>query len=130
MITKRAEYMLQALVDLAQHRSDGYVPSREVAERKDIPAKYMPQLMATLTRKGWVDSVRGAGGGVRLAIDPKDVTVEEVIHLSGDPLLVKSCAVAGTCPKESTCVLHPVWVRAQASLHEALQGTTLADLLS
>ena len=129
MITKRAEYMLHALLDLAQHR-DGYVLSREVAERKDIPAKYMPQLMAILTRKGWVDSVRGAGGGVRLAADPRDISVEEVIHLSGDPLLVKPCAVPGTCPKENHCALHPVWVRAQASLDEALKGTTLADLLS
>ncbi|MEX0974272.1 MAG: Rrf2 family transcriptional regulator [Bacillota bacterium] len=95
-----------------------------------ITSRTVPQLMAILTRKGWVNSARGAGGGVRLAIDPKNVTVQDVIGVSGDPLLVKGCASpTDDCPQKPTCPLHPLWARAQASLDAAMRGATLADLL-
>jgi len=131
MITKRVEYLLLTLLDLARHKNEGYVLSRDVASRQDIPAKYMPQIMAILTKKGWVDSARGAGGGVRLAVDPKSLTVQEVIDVSGDPLLVKECALnTGKCPKQDSCPLHGLWQRAQESLDHTMRGTTIADLLS
>lgn len=130
MITQRTEYLLLTLLDLARVEGNQHVLSRDVAERQGIPAKYMPQLMAILTRKGWVNSVRGAGGGVRLAVDPKDVTVQDVIEVSGDPLLVKGCASpAADCPQKPTCPLHPLWARAQASIDEVMRGATLADLM-
>lgn len=130
MITQRTEYLLLTLLDLARVEGDQYVLSRDVAERQGIPAKYMPQLMAILTRKGWVNSARGAGGGVRLAIDPRDVTVQDVIEVSGDPLLIKGCASpTGDCPQKPTCPLHPLWARAQASMDAVMRGATLADLM-
>lgn len=129
MITRKVEYMLLALIDLAEHNDGSYLLSRDVAERQGIPGKYMPQLMAVLTRNGWVDSARGARGGVRLASDPSKVTVEAVIHASGDPLLIKECAGTRVCPKEEGCRLHPLWTRAQAALTEAMRTTSLADLL-
>jgi Rrf2 family protein len=90
----------------------------------------MPQLMAMLTRKGWVNSARGAGGGVRLAVDPKGITVQQVIALSGDPVLIKGC-VSGdpACRKSSECPLFPVWARAQASIDAVMRGSTIADLV-
>ncbi|MGE5578478.1 MAG: RrF2 family transcriptional regulator [Bacillota bacterium] len=131
MITKRVEYMLLALLDLARSKGEGYVLSRDVASRQDIPAKYMPQIMAILTKKGWVDSARGAGGGVRLAVDPKSLSVQDVIEASGDPLLIKECALGvGKCPKQDTCPLHGIWQRAQDSIDRTMRGTTIADLLS
>jgi Rrf2 family protein len=131
MITRRVEYMLLALLDLARHKSEGYVLSRDVASRQDIPAKYMPQIMAVLTRNRWVDSVRGAKGGVRLAVDPKDLRVQDVIEASGDPLLVKECALStGDCPRKDICPLHGLWQRTQESIDRTMRGTTLADLLT
>ena len=131
MITNRAEYLLAMLLDLANHRGEGYVLSRDVAERQSIPTKYMPQLMAMLTKKGWVASARGAGGGVALAVDPKDVSVQDVIAVSGDRFLVKSCVDAAyECPRKPACPLNPVWVRAQQNVDAVMRATTLADLLA
>ena len=129
MVTNKAEYLILTLVDLARNARDRYVLSREVAERQGIPAKYMPQLMAMLTRAGWVTSARGSGGGVRLAADPKDITVKDVIELSGDPILIRTCV--GTkpgCARSTTCPLHPVWARAQEFLDASLRETSIADL--
>ena len=88
MITSKVEYLIRILVDLAKSDRDKFALSREVAERQGIPPKYLPQLMSILSKKGWVNSARGAKGGVRLAVDPETVTVKDVIEVSGDPFLV------------------------------------------
>lgn len=130
MITNRVEYLLLILLDLAEHKTPGYVLSREVAERQGIPSKYMPQLMAVLTRKGWVDSVRGARGGVRLATDPKDITVKDVIEAAGERFLVKPCVDDGfPCSRKDRCVLRPVWTEAQDQVDRVMGGVTLAALI-
>ena len=68
MVTNKLEYLLLTLMDLAMNNTDDYVVSRDVAERQGISPKYMPQLMALLSRKGWVDSARGCKGGVRRCV--------------------------------------------------------------
>lgn len=130
MITNKVEYLLMILMDLAGHRDEGYVLSRDIAERQGIPAKYLPQLMALLTKKGWVSSARGAGGGVKLAVDPGLISVRDVIDVSGDRLLVKPCVDEGYfCAKKSSCPLHALWVEAQSELNQRLSKITLADLV-
>lgn len=131
MITSKVEYLLLTLLDLAAHVDDGLVITRDVAERQGIPAKYMPQIMSILAKKGWVDSARGPKGGVRLAVDPGTVTVQDVIDVSNDPLLIKKCADEGfVCPRKAVCPLRAVWVQAQEKVADVMKGTTLADLMS
>lgn len=130
MITNKTEYLLMILMDLYRHQDEGYVLTRDVAERQGIPANYVPQLMAILTKKGWVDSVRGAGGGVHIVVAPKKVTVKDVLQVAEDPIVIKACLLdAHRCPKQKECPLHPVWERAQASVDAIMASTTLADLL-
>jgi len=129
MVTNKAEYLILTLVDLARNARDKYVLSREVAERQGIPVKYMPQLMAMLTRAGWVSSARGSGGGVRLAANPEDISLKDVIDLSGDPVAIRACVGDSPgCSRIETCPLHPVWERAQASLEASLSETSIANL--
>lgn len=131
MITNKVEYMLLILVDLAKHSKEGYILSREIAERQQIPPKYMPQLMAALTRRGWVDSVRGAKGGVKLAVDPGSIRVQDVIDATGDEFRIKPCLDPDfPCQRKSVCPLFPVWEKAQASLRDIMESTTIADLAS
>lgn len=130
MITAKIEYLLLILIDLAKDRSAGYVLSRDVAERQGIPPKYMPQLMSLLTRKGWVTSLRGAKGGVRLVADPGDITVRDIIDVAGEPFLIKPCIdEKHACLRKDRCPLYPIWTQAQAGVDRVMQSTTLADLM-
>lgn len=130
MITTKVEYLLLTLMDLAEHRTPGYVLSREVAERQGIPPKYMPQLMAVLTRRGWVASVRGARGGVRLVADPREITVKDVIEAAGERFLVKPCIdESHPCSRKQRCPLHEVWMRAQAQVDRVMESATIATLV-
>lgn len=130
MITSKVEYLLLTLIDLASRPSEGYVTSKEVAEHMGIPVKYMPQIVAALARKGWVDASRGAGGGIRLVVDPATITIQDVIDMSNNPLLIKPCVSPDFyCPRKARCPLLPVWLKTQKQIEETMSSTTLADLL-
>ncbi|MGI6632671.1 MAG: RrF2 family transcriptional regulator [Bacillota bacterium] len=130
MITSKVEYLVLTLLDLAAHSNEGLVISREVAERQGVPAKYMPQIMSRLAKKGWVESVRGPKGGVRLAVDPASVTIQDVIDISDNPLLVKQCVGDDSrCERMAECPLRHVWFEAQDQIERVMRKTTLADLM-
>jgi Rrf2 family protein len=130
MVTNKLEYLLLTLMDLAMNSTDDYVVSRDVAERQGISPKYMPQLMALLTKKGWVDSARGCKGGVRLVADPHEITVSDVVEVGGEPLIIKPCVAAEyPCERKRECPLNLLWLKAQNSVDRIAENTTLADLL-
>jgi Rrf2 family protein len=130
MVTNKLEYLLLTLLDLALNDTDDYVVSRDVAERQGISPKYMPQLMALLTRKGWVDSARGCKGGVKLVADPREITVSDVVEVAGEPLIIKPCVSSEYhCERKQGCPLNLLWLKAQMSVDRIAENTTLADLL-
>lgn len=131
MITNKVEYLLMTLMDLAARADEGYVTSREVAVRQGIPLKYMPQIVSLLSKSGWVDSMRGPKGGIKLAVQPDLITIQDVIDATGDPFLVKQClSLDDRCARKDSCPLRGIWMKAQEQVMSAMQSTTLADLVS
>ncbi|MBC9785469.1 Rrf2 family transcriptional regulator [Heliobacterium chlorum] len=128
-ITRKAEYAIAALLDLALLPSGEFTLSKDIAKRQGIPANFLPQIMAAMSRRGWVEATRGAGGGVRLAVQPSQVTVQEIIEVVEGPIAINRCLVgAGACPNQCSCPLHNVWAKAQSAMIEVLANTTVADL--
>ena len=80
-LTRKAEYAIAAMVDLAYHRDEPYVLSRDVALREDIPPKLVAQIVSALGKAGWVKGTRGSQGGIRLVVDPAAVTAKDIIEL-------------------------------------------------
>lgn len=129
LVTRKAEYAISALVDLALHQDRGRVPSREIAERQGIPANLIVQLLGRMREAGWLEAVRGPAGGVRLVRDPGEISLREVIELFDGPVGVTRCLVrGGECENQPQCPLRGVWARAQARMLEVLEGTTVAEL--
>ena len=70
-ISQKLEYAIRAMIELAERRDeDTLVPAREIAERQQIPLRFLEQQLGSLSRAGLVESFRGAGGGCRIAADP------------------------------------------------------------
>lgn len=129
-ITRKAEYAIAVLVDLASRPDSEYVLSRDIARRERIPLNYIPQIVAQLTRKGWVEGMRGSGGGVRLAVNPEEISVAQVVEEVEGPIALSKCLVSdGFCEKLGACPLHQVWAKAQRQMVAVLAGTTIADLV-
>ena len=69
------------MVDLAEHFNKGLVKISDISYRKNIPKKFLEQILLTLKRTGYLKSRRGADGGYMLLKPPDSITVAEVIRL-------------------------------------------------
>ena len=80
-LTTRSEYALLALIHLARQPKGEYVSVPSIAESRDIPAKFLEQILLTLKRARYVRSQRGQRGGYTLARAAREITLAEVIRL-------------------------------------------------
>ncbi len=134
-VTTWTEYSLIITLHLAKrHRADGgRVAARELAEVERLPPDYVEQILLRLRRAGLVASVRGAKGGYRLARDPAEISVRDVMAASEHQTFEMNCELhqvdAERCSPGSACSIRPVWVALQQRVDEFLDGITLADLL-
>lgn len=129
-VTARADYAVRAVCELAARRP-GSATRQELAESQDIPGKFLESILGDLRRAGLLGSQRGASGGYRLARDPAEVPLADVIRAIEGPL----AAVRGMPPEDTTYTgaarnLTGVWVAVRASMREVLEATTVADVLT
>lgn len=74
------------MIDLAENYGKGLVKTEEIARRRNIPKKYLEQILLVLKRAGYLHSRRGANGGYKLSRHPKQITVAEILRLTDGPL--------------------------------------------
>lgn len=132
-ITKRTEYAIRALMELALQSTGKpgvYIQTKEIAARRAIPEKLLPQIISALNRQGWVEGTRGPSGGVRLAVEPSSITVLDVLELIEGPLALNSCLSADSpCPSAAGCSLQRVWGKAQGVFQQVLAEVSIANLI-
>jgi len=125
---------MRAMVSLARMYGRGPVPLSEVASDSAVPPAYLEQLLGPLRKAGLVSTTRGAHGGYELARAPKDVRVGEVYRVMEGPIAPMSCVSEESdedlCPMIDGCATRLVWLKVRDSIAEALDSTTLADLLT
>src|SRR5688572_16210903 len=133
VLSSRGKYGTRALLDLSLHYEEGPIQIQEIAERQNIPLKYLEQILLSLKRYGFVTSRKGPGGGYSLARPPHAITLGAVVRAMDGPLAPISCAsVSGYaecgCPEPETCGLRAIWKEARDALAAVVDGTTFADL--
>lgn len=139
MLTTKARYGVMALVDIAmQNRFMGgdsfAIKLSDVSERQKIPLNYLEQLFAKLKAAGLVKSVRGPGGGYKIAKDFHKVTVGEIISAVDEPIKIVKCGnnPNSRCNPDSTnqCVAHDLWDALTRHIEDYVDSITLADVIS
>lgn len=124
---------MRAMVSLARMYGQGPVPLTAIASDSAVPPTYLEQLIGPLRRAGLVVSTRGAHGGYQLSRPPQDVRVGEVYRVMEGPIAPMSCVSEENdddlCPMIDGCATRAVWVKVRDSIVEALDSTTLADLI-
>ncbi len=133
-LSRRSEYGLRVLQDLAAHYGEGPIPNKELAERNGVPYKFLEQIMLTLKRGRIVYALKGPQGGYSLARPPEQITLAEIIRLLDGPLAPIPCVSVTafqpcSCPDMNTCGLRRVMKQVRDVVAEIMEGTTLADLL-
>lgn len=131
MISTKGRYSIRILLDLAEHRSGGYIPMKEVAARQNISLKYIEKLMPALKTAGFIESVHGIGGGYRLAREPETCTLWDILQCSEGNLAPVSCLKdgVGLCARSAECRTLPVWEGYYRMTRDYFSGVTLTDLM-
>lgn len=131
-ITKKGEYAMRALVDLALNYKRGLRQIHDIVREEDIPEKFLEQILVILKNAGFIQSKRGIGGGYFLSKSPDEISLGEVIRLIDGPLVPLGCVSTDhvNCPKEITCGIRSVMVDVTNATAEILDRVTLADVCS
>ena len=128
-LSKSARYALKALAYLAHRQGDGFLMTDSVSIKTGVPANYLAKLFQKLTHAGAIESRRGRRGGVRLAVDPRWMTLAKIVLcVDSTPSEARPCLLdIKACSSETPCLLHHRVVEAERSMTESLSTVTLAD---
>ena len=131
MISTRGRYALRVMIDLAEHRDNGYIPMKEIAERQDISLKYLERILPALTKHGFLEGVHGKGGGYRLAKAPEECIVGDILRLTEGDLAPVACLECGAkpCPRAKECRTFPLWQDFYRLTNDYFDGITIAALM-
>lgn len=130
-VSTKGRYALRVMLDLASHDTGEYIPLKEVGERQNITVKYLEQIIMILKRQGYLKSIRGNGGGYKLARAPKDYTVGDILRATEGSLAPISCLEddENTCPMQSICPTLSMWEGLNKVVNDYVDSITLQDLL-
>lgn len=130
-ISTRGRYALRIMLDLAQNNIGEFIPLREISERQEITVKYMEQIISTLSKAGYVKSSRGNSGGYRLARNPKDYRIGDILRTMEGNIAVVACLQdeLNECPRSGACVALPFWEGLNRVIEEYMDSVTLEDML-
>src|SRR6476619_1779141 len=107
-VSQKLEYAMRAMIELARHNDEGALLSaRQIAERQQIPLRFLEQQLGALHKHGLVESFRGSGGGCRLSRPPEDIRVAHIVDALEGPLYPMGCLSAEdhTCFADAQCGL-------------------------
>lgn len=127
-LTRRCDYACRILRSAYRHK-ENYVSIAEISEEEDIPYAFARTIQHDLATAGFVRTVRGAHGGLLLAVDPADTTILDVLHALQGPVTVAPCAVdPDSCSLVEGCTFNRVWLAADAALETLFGSITLQDV--
>ena len=130
MISTKGRYALRVMVDIAENQRDGYIPLKEIAYRQDISEKYLENILKVLVQNGFLEGLRGKGGGYRLTRSPDQYTVAEILLLTEGSLAPVSCLTPGApaCERMANCRTYTMWKGLNDLIADYFGKITLADL--
>ena len=131
-ITSKGRYALRVMLDLAQHREEGYISLKTIADRQGISMKYLEMIVSNLKKAELVDSTRGKEGGYKLSRGPRDYTVGDILRCIEDNLAPVACIKAGSinCENAGGCMTVPMWKELDDITNAYLDTVSLEDLLT
>ncbi|MEE0929841.1 MAG: Rrf2 family transcriptional regulator [Acutalibacteraceae bacterium] len=130
-ISTKGRYALRMLIDLAEHKNDGYIALKDIASRQNISKKYLEQIIPILNRADILLANRGFQGGYKLAKSPEKYTVGEILRLTEGSLSPVACLDHEPieCSKSAECPTLPIWIGLKNVICEYLDGITLQDII-
>ncbi|HEY5909046.1 MAG TPA: Rrf2 family transcriptional regulator [Verrucomicrobiae bacterium] len=132
-LSLRGEYALRALLVLGLKYGEGVVRIQAISDHQNIPKRFLEQILNDLKSAGVVQSKRGIAGGYKLAKDPTQITLAEVVRHVEGALAPVSCVSENfyercSCPDESRCAIRSVMKEIRDAIVAIAGRVTVAEL--
>jgi Rrf2 family iron-sulfur cluster assembly transcriptional regulator len=144
IIHTQIRYAVMAMADLAimQNRNDSTCPKDaylsvvDIADRQNIPEKYLNQIFASMRKKGLLHSGRGMYGGYKLAKKPSDIYLSDIVDALDQSMKVTRCQTNNTCEHTDEgcmkdgkkCNTHDVWAELETIISLYFNRVSLEDI--
>ena len=129
-LSPAAGYAIRAVLYMAAQTPDRRCEAQEIAQQEDIPVQFLWKVLQLLCRGRLLRSVRGTGGGYRLAVSPEQIPLIAIVEAVGDSTGADECLLRfQNCSSDAPCALHERWAALKTQFSELLEKTTVADLV-
>jgi Rrf2 family protein len=133
-LSKRSEYGLKALIELAASYGQGVVQVAQIAQKHHISAKFLELILLDLRHAGVVHSRQGVHGGYYLAAPPEQITIGQVVRILDGTIAPIRCVSKMsyercTCPDEARCELRLIMLKVRNAIADILDNISLADVV-
>ena len=132
LITKKNQYALRAIYELAKYNGKGPQKISEIAHAQAIPVKFLEVILNQLKGSGLVDSKRGFYGGYFLVRQPDAITVGYIMRFMERNLEQSKCVALVpeiNCPFKGDCAFFPMWNKVKDAIYKVYDETTIQDLI-
>ncbi len=130
-MSTRGRYALTIMIDLAKNYSSNKPLSlKEISTKENISLKYLEKIILLLNKAGYLDVTRGNSGGYKLAKDPKEYKIGDILRVTEGNLAPLDClGNHETCDKKEHCQSYPFWDGLYNEINNYVDSKTLADFL-
>lgn len=130
-VSQKCQYALRALFELAlRYPTENVTTVAEIAEKQQIPLRFLEQILSKLRAGGYIESRRGNQGGYVMTVSPSSISVGEIIRfIEGANESIDCLKKTGRCPFVGGCAFKDLWERARSSLTDIFDGTSFQDLV-
>ncbi|HEX7656628.1 MAG TPA: SUF system Fe-S cluster assembly regulator [Sphingomonas sp.] len=132
-LSSLADYAVVMLTATARHcGARGRLNATLLAEQTGLPLPTVQKLVSRLSAAGLIETVRGTGGGLRLARPPATISLADIVEAVEGPIAMTACVDHGAhdCSIEHVCSVKPHWTVVNDAVRGALASVSLASLLT
>jgi Rrf2 family protein len=134
-LSQKTRYALKALKAFAREDGQGLILIGDLAEREQLPRKFLELILLDLKRRGILQSKKGRGGGYALRRAPDQITLGEVIRIFDGPVAPLPCVSETAygkceeCPDAALCGVREVFKEVRDGMSKILDAVTVGDLV-
>ncbi len=130
LLSKSTEYAIRLVLFVVRTRQDGFIRVREIAEQCGISFYRLSKVTQNLIKAGILNSYTGPNGGVKLAVDPNEVYLFDIMMAMNDKNILDECVLGfETCGEEYPCPLHHSWSASKPTIIQMFKEKSLLNLV-
>ena len=129
-ISTKGRYALRVMVDLATNDNGNFISLKDIATRQEISNKYLEQIIALLTKAGFLETARGNNGGYKLSKAPNEYIIGDILRATeGDLTPIFCLSGENICSKQKNCKTYSFWKGLDDTINNYINSKTLQDLV-